>query len=372
MRGVPLLLASVLAGVSAADVSNRSMTELPPLAEDKCRGYYDVMGQWDPPFVCHEGNFVYCCGTCGFRFCCDIRGSRLDQSNCKNYDTPPWMTTRRPPSKTDVAQDAGKDRTGVVVYVVCGLVAIVALVGVFVKLGLEKMRRPDGENVARTLAHVIRHPAPQHMDEMNLGLHYENLQSRIAIDSLHGSQLNNMAPTSPLLNDQYTLLDQISSPYEPQTSVKDLNKYATLKAIGLLSPDEIDQRINVAWPFSPPSEKANGRFYANEQRQAPGAPPTKCNLPMGCIETEPINPYSPARQTSSKNQNRRSHAPQSLYPGSISTPATPTQWQSDDVLGLRQCFGPTKLCLTQKELQNSRKLPPQTFLVTNSKTEVTV
>ncbi|XP_057717390.1 protein shisa-9B isoform X2 [Corythoichthys intestinalis] len=369
MRGVALLLASILVRVSASHAaddlllmngynesteSTTSAVTESPLTEDNCRGYYDVMGQWDPPFVCQEGNFVYCCGTCGFRFCCDIRSSRLDQSTCKNYDTPPWMMTGRPPSKVDVAQDSGKDRTNMVVYVVCGLVAIVALIGIFTKLGLEKMQRPDRENMSRTLAHVIRHPAPQHMDEMNLGLHYENLQTRVAINSLHSPQMNNMAPTPPLLNDPYTLLDQISSPYEPQTSVMDLNKYATLKAV----------------------EKANDSFYTN-QRQALSGMTAKCSLPMAQVETEPSNPYSPARQTSSKqsgrkNRSPRTHSSQSLSFGSFSSPATPILWHSHDVLGLRPCFGPTKLCIPERQLQNTHNLPPQPYLITNSKTEVTV
>uniref|UniRef100_A0A4W5KH28 Shisa family member 9a n=1 Tax=Hucho hucho TaxID=62062 RepID=A0A4W5KH28_9TELE len=104
----------------------------PPHTEDRCRGYYDVMGQWDPPFVCKTGDYLYCCGTCGFRFCCSYKTSRLDQSTCKNYDTPVWMIT---------------DKTNLIVYIICGVVAIMALVGIFTKLGLEKAHRPQRENM---------------------------------------------------------------------------------------------------------------------------------------------------------------------------------------------------------------------------------
>ena len=93
------------------------MTESPH-TEDKCLGYYDVMGQWDPPFVCMTGSYLYCCGTCGFRFCCAFKSSRLDQSTCKNYDTPPWMMTGRPPPKKAdpaVTQDSSKDKTNLIV-----------------------------------------------------------------------------------------------------------------------------------------------------------------------------------------------------------------------------------------------------------------
>lgn len=117
--------------------------------EDKCRGYYDVMGQWDPPFSCTTGSYLYCCGTCGFRFCCAFKSSRLDQTTCKNYDTPPWLMTGRPPPKVDVSLDAAKDKTNLIVYVICGVVAIMALIGIFTKLGLEKTHRPQRENMSR-------------------------------------------------------------------------------------------------------------------------------------------------------------------------------------------------------------------------------
>lgn len=44
--------------------------------------------------------------------------------------------------------------------------------------------------------------------------------------------MNNMAQMSPLITQPYPALGQITSPYEQQKPVKDLNKYATLKAVG--------------------------------------------------------------------------------------------------------------------------------------------
>ncbi|KAG7261610.1 hypothetical protein CRUP_019531 [Coryphaenoides rupestris] len=106
-----------------------------PHTEERCRGYYDVMGQWDPPFVCKTDNYLYCCGTCGFRFCCSYRRSRLDQSTCTNYDTPVWMKTGQTPfNKMNKMHDSAKDKTNLVVYIICGVVAIMALVGIFTKL----------------------------------------------------------------------------------------------------------------------------------------------------------------------------------------------------------------------------------------------
>ncbi|CAL8265299.1 unnamed protein product [Gadus morhua 'NCC'] len=164
------------------------MTESPH-TEDKCLGYYDVMGQWDPPFVCMTGSYLYCCGTCGFRFCCAFKSSRLDQSTCKNYDTPPWMMTGRPPPKKAdpaVTQDSSKDKTNLIVYIICGLVAILALAGIFTRLAIEKTRRPPRDHMQRVLAQVIRHPAPADpSDVMGLyGQHYENLATRTTVNHL--------------------------------------------------------------------------------------------------------------------------------------------------------------------------------------------
>ncbi|XP_016133406.1 protein shisa-7 [Sinocyclocheilus grahami] len=52
---------------------------------DVCQGYYDVMGQFDNTFNCTKGTYIYCCGTCHYRFCCEHQRSRLDQDSCTNY-----------------------------------------------------------------------------------------------------------------------------------------------------------------------------------------------------------------------------------------------------------------------------------------------
>lgn len=140
----------IMTGFNDSREADSEVTESPHI-EDKCRGYYDVMGQWDPPFVCRTGSYLYCCGTCGFRFCCAFKSSRLDQTTCKNYDTPPWMMTGKPPPKVDVSLDTAKDKTNLIVYVICGVVAIMALIGIFTKLGLEKTHRPHRENMSRSV-----------------------------------------------------------------------------------------------------------------------------------------------------------------------------------------------------------------------------
>ncbi|XP_068613779.1 protein shisa-9B-like [Brachionichthys hirsutus] len=375
MRGTELLLGYFLVKVMACDAEDEpdqtaedfmmltgfnsskereiEVTDSPHM-EDKCRGYYDVMGQWDPPFICRTGSYLYCCGTCGFRFCCAFTSSRLDQTTCKNYDTPPWMMTGRPPPKVDVSLDTARDKTNLIVYVICGVVAIMALIGIFTKLGLEKTHRPQRENMSRALAHVIRHPASEHMDDIGLGQHYENIQTNVVAQSLHSNQMNNMAQTSMLIAQPYPVMGQITSPYDQQTLIEDLNKYATLKAV---------------------AAKANDSFYSIQQQAMEMT--TKGSLPMEAVdmEPEPCNPYSPPRQlTRHKYKSRRNHSSQSLLYGSniAASPGLLRSWDPKDMLGLHQSCGPKKLCIIEKEVHTTRYMPPQPYFVTNSKTEVTV
>ncbi|XP_039741310.1 protein shisa-9 isoform X2 [Pteropus medius] len=173
-----------------AGVSDAPPTRAP--TPDFCRGYFDVMGQWDPPFNCSSGDFIFCCGTCGFRFCCTFKKRRLNQSTCTNYDTPLWLNTGKPPArKDDPLHDPTKDKTNLIVYIICGVVAVMVLVGIFTKLGLEKAHRPQREHMSRALADVMRpqgHCNPDHMErDLNIVVHvqhYENMDTRTPINNL--------------------------------------------------------------------------------------------------------------------------------------------------------------------------------------------
>ncbi|XP_072224648.1 protein shisa-9B [Leuresthes tenuis] len=347
----------IVTGFNESAEGESVVTEIPH-TEDKCRGYYDVMGQWDPPFVCRTGSYLYCCGTCGFRFCCAFKNSRLDQTTCKNYDTPPWMMTGRPPPKVDVALESAKDKSNLIVYVVCGVVAIMALIGIFTKLGLEKTHRPHRENMSRALAHVIRHPASDHTEDIGLSQQYENIQTRLTLNSFHNNQMNNVAQSPTLISQPYPAVGQITSPYEQQTPLKDLNKYTTLKAV---------------------AEKMNDSYQSNRLHAIEMT--TKGSLPMEGVEMEPepSNPYSPPRQVSMKQNGNKYRSPKSYSSQSLSqsssTAASPGMlrpWQSRDTLGHRKSYGPKKLYIMETESHNTRYMPPQPYFVTNSKTEVTV
>ncbi|MBN3288256.1 SHSA9 protein, partial [Polyodon spathula] len=297
----------MVSGSNGSKDGANSVSDPPPSA-DRCRGYFDVMGQWDPPFNCSAGTYLYCCGTCGFRFCCQFRQSRLDQSTCTNYDTPVWLMTGKPPSKKDdPTHDPTKDKTNLIVYIICGVVAIMVLVGIFTKLGLEKAHRPQRENMSRALADVMHPQGPctgEHLERDGKLVahtqHYENIQSRPSANNLphnlgktlgvkfttvfalgtdnttkvsligvipdqraltlapqppsveneafilieqppsaplplakekrDASQMNNVGPTMTHPH-SYPAPSQLTNPYEQQPPGKELNKYASLKAV---------------------------------------------------------------------------------------------------------------------------------------------
>lgn len=148
----------LLLAVVPSDSTNQ--TELTVTTEEEgvessgslCRGYYDVMGQWDPPFNCNAGIYLFCCGSCYYRFCCQFKGHSLEQTSCSNYNTPAWANTGKPASGNDANTTNANansntsnvpkpDQMHMIVYVICGVVAIMMLGGIFVKLGLERSRR---------------------------------------------------------------------------------------------------------------------------------------------------------------------------------------------------------------------------------------
>ncbi|XP_030631727.1 protein shisa-9A [Chanos chanos] len=329
-----------------------------PHTEDKCRGYYDVMGQWDPPFVCKTGNYLYCCGTCGFRFCCAYKNSRLDQSTCKNYDTPVWMLTGQTPyKKNDPRHDPTKDKTNLIVYIICGVVAIMALVGIFTKLGLEKAHRPQRENMSRAVASVMQGTRPGEHEEA-IGMHtqhYDTMQARA--NNLQGGQINNIGPTLTQPH-PYPALSQLAHVYEQQQPGKELNKYASLKAV---------------------AEKANGDFYSKRRHLSDLA--AKGNLPLHPmrVELEPTASYiteTPCpKQNGQKPKTGKGPAPYNS--NTIATPGMLQGWNGTETVGRRKNYGPKKPCTVEQvhELHTTRShhyLPTQPYFVTNSKTEVTV
>ncbi|XP_004709399.1 protein shisa-6, partial [Echinops telfairi] len=133
---------------------------------ETCWGYYDVSGQYDKEFECNnsESGYLYCCGTCYYRFCCKKRHEKLDQRQCTNYHSPVWVQT---PSTQVVSPgpenkyDPEKDKTNFTVYITCGVIAFVIVAGVFAKVSYDKAHRPPREmNIHRALADILRQQGP--------------------------------------------------------------------------------------------------------------------------------------------------------------------------------------------------------------------
>ncbi|XP_061556584.1 protein shisa-8 isoform X2 [Phycodurus eques] len=152
----PSVLPEAALATPTADTEDKTA----PGGANRCWGYYDVMGQWDPPFNCNAGIYSFCCGSCFYRFCCQFKIHSLDQTSCSNYDTPVWANTGRPAAPvTELQQEPDRDRTHMIVYIICGVVAIMVLIGIFTKLGLEKSRggQTDMTN-SRTLTELLKQP----------------------------------------------------------------------------------------------------------------------------------------------------------------------------------------------------------------------
>ncbi|XP_051889299.1 protein shisa-6-like [Pristis pectinata] len=131
---------------------------------EKCRGHYDVAGQWDPDFECNRTSYNYCCGTCYMRYCCQDKNYRLEQNGCKNYVTPKveiQVTTDPDRDELENVYDPSKDKTNSTVYISCGVIAFVIIAGVFAKVAYDKATRPPREmNVSRALADILRNQGP--------------------------------------------------------------------------------------------------------------------------------------------------------------------------------------------------------------------
>ncbi|XP_078387801.1 protein shisa-9-like [Cetorhinus maximus] len=335
-----------------------------PLNSDRCRGYYDVMGQWDPPFNCNAGTYLYCCGTCGYRFCCEFKHDRLDQSTCTNYDTPNWANTGKPPVKVDdTIEDPAKDKTNMIVYIICGVVAIMVLVGIFTKLGLEKARRPQTEmNMSRALTDILKQQGSNSMDYIERGGSFgtvqvpitDSLTPRMSRSSVDQPHLNNAAVTSPNISQMgpphphNNILQRVAS--APQQG-QDYNKYATLKAVAETATDDFYSMRYPVMDLSPSGSVYPALSHHQKDRQ----PGDVCSFVMA----------TPGQKTKLSKVNTHP-----LFNPSYRS------WEHNQPVGRRHMY-------TNKRQYSIEHLPeifspppnykqPQRHLSTNSKTEVTV
>ncbi|XP_029587482.1 protein shisa-7 isoform X2 [Salmo trutta] len=143
---------------------------------DVCRAYYDVMGQLDSTFNCSKGTYIYCCGTCHYRYCCDHQRSRLDQESCNNYNSPGWLDTPQtnPPlsgNRGDPDSEQLQQQSNSTAYVIGGVISFTLVVAVGIKVAFHKIsRRPRNRdiNMPRALVDILRSQAsPVQQGERN-------------------------------------------------------------------------------------------------------------------------------------------------------------------------------------------------------------
>ncbi|XP_045901975.1 protein shisa-7 [Micropterus dolomieu] len=144
---------------------------------DVCRGYYDVMGHFDSAFNCSKDTFVFCCGTCHYRFCCPERSRQLEQDICKNYDSPDWAKPQT--DSMIISEELGPDpdfdplkqqshNTG---FVIGGVIVFMVAVAVGIKVVFNKVQQEANQrdlNMPRALVDMLRHQSsPVQQDERN-------------------------------------------------------------------------------------------------------------------------------------------------------------------------------------------------------------
>ncbi|XP_010883187.2 protein shisa-7 [Esox lucius] len=142
---------------------------------DVCQGYYDVMGQLDSTFNCSNDGFIYCCGTCHYRFCCPDRNRRLEQSSCNNYVSPDWAKPSGPNAipldDEEPEQDPLQPLSHNTGFVIGGVIVFMVAVAVGIKIMFNKVSRQanHGEiNMPRALVDMLRHQSsPVQQDERN-------------------------------------------------------------------------------------------------------------------------------------------------------------------------------------------------------------
>lgn len=158
----------------------------PPLEADLCRGYYDVMGQYDGTFNCTKDDYVYCCGTCHYRFCCNDLNRRLNQDGCNNYHSPLWAKVSTTPAAAPEPNPGSirlQEQGNNTVYVIGGVISFTVAVAVAIKVAFHKSSRQPRNNelnMPRALVDMLRNQSsPAEQGERN---------NSVAIPSTGGDQ----------------------------------------------------------------------------------------------------------------------------------------------------------------------------------------
>uniref|UniRef100_A0A665VUP5 Shisa family member 7a n=1 Tax=Echeneis naucrates TaxID=173247 RepID=A0A665VUP5_ECHNA len=224
---------------------------------DVCRGYYDVMGHFDSAFNCSKDTFIFCCGTCSYRFCCPDRKRQLEQNSCKNYDSPDWAKPQTDPMI--IPEELGNDpdfdplkqqshNTGFVIGGVVVFMVAVALLSGSILSFLWSVY------VIRALVDMLRHQSsPVQQDERNNSValtrskshlthsHFLPVVSIERTPRMNNAQLaaggtllsskHNNTKSQPSFHHSLHNLAQLPPSYESATK-PELNRYSSLKRLG--------------------------------------------------------------------------------------------------------------------------------------------
>ncbi|XP_077405815.1 protein shisa-7-like [Vanacampus margaritifer] len=174
---------------------------------DVCRGYFDVMGHLDSTFNCSKGSYIYCCGTCHYRFCCEHQRNRLDQDSCTNYKSPDWAEPQVPvtlpaDNKPDPDFETLQQQNSSTAYVIGGVISFTLVMAVGVRIAFAKVaRRPRNRdaNMPRSLVDILRHQSSpvQHGERNNMLNASKNVYTPILQSKDNrkrgGARMNNMS-----------------------------------------------------------------------------------------------------------------------------------------------------------------------------------
>ncbi|XP_065133941.2 protein shisa-9 isoform X1 [Paramisgurnus dabryanus] len=250
-----------------------------PSSGSRCWGYYDVMGQWDPPFNCNAGIYLFCCGSCYYRFCCQFKVHSLDQTSCSNYDTPVWANTGKPAAPvTDVQEEPDRDRTHMIVYIICGVVAIMVLVGIFTKLGLEKSQGGQTDMTSsRALTELLKQPGEA--GGVDRGGHHPIGSNGISGRSMHTNNEHNH-----LNNSAYPHLGPAMALSQPHNNLG-FNKYSSMKSMETTVRDYYPKSYPMMDYTHRQSSPATFQPIAFHPKDKPFLPPPDIHTPLAITIT---------------------------------------------------------------------------------------
>uniref|UniRef100_A0A3B3WEL8 Shisa N-terminal domain-containing protein n=1 Tax=Poecilia mexicana TaxID=48701 RepID=A0A3B3WEL8_9TELE len=235
---------------------------------DVCWGYYDVMGHFDNPFNCSKDSYIYCCGTCHYRFCCPDQSRKLVQDLCTNYNSPDWAKPQTEammiPEEVgpDPDYDPLKQQSHNTGFVIGGVVVFMVAVAVGIKVCFNKVQQEANQrdlNMPRALVDMLRHQSsPVQQDERNnsVALTVADGQGTLgrAPKNLYAPGVkHNNTKSQPSFHHSLHNLAQLPPSYESATK-PELNRYSSLKRLGercrLLPPsspaDHLEDRMGVS------------------------------------------------------------------------------------------------------------------------------